>query len=66
VNPDLLKSKGLLRGRNAVKVLANGELSKPLKIKAHAFSKAAEEQIRKVGGSAEKIVPTVRAETAHP
>jgi len=38
-----------------VKVLADGELSKKLQVKAHKFSAAAKEKIEKAGGSVEII-----------
>lgn len=38
-----------------LKVLGNGELSKPLVIKAQKFSASAKEKIEKVGGKAEVI-----------
>ena len=38
-----------------LKVLGNGELSKPLTIKAQKFSASAKEKIEKVGGKAEVI-----------
>ena len=39
-----------------VKVLGNGELDRPLTIRAHKFSKSAVEKIAAAGGSAEVIV----------
>ncbi len=53
VGPDELRAAGLAtrRGR-PVKVLARGELSKPLTIRAHGFSAAARERIEAAGGSA--------------
>jgi large subunit ribosomal protein L15 len=38
-----------------VKVLGDGELQKPITIKAHAFSASAKEKIEKAGGKAEVI-----------
>ena len=38
-----------------LKVLGNGELSKPLTIKAQKFSASAKEKIEKVGGKAEVV-----------
>ena len=38
-----------------VKVLAKGELSKPLTVHAHAFSKAARERIEAAGGTCQLI-----------
>ena len=53
VTPEELRSRGLIRHRGRVKVLAEGDLDKALKIKAHAFSKAAKAKIEKAGGSVE-------------
>jgi large subunit ribosomal protein L15 len=39
-----------------VKILAKGELSKPLTVHAHAFSAAAQERIEAAGGTCEVIV----------
>jgi large subunit ribosomal protein L15 len=41
-----------------VKILARGELSKALTVKAHAFSGAAREAIEQAGGTAEVIGQT--------
>jgi large subunit ribosomal protein L15 len=50
---DVLKSKGLVKGRNKmVKVLANGELKKAVTVHAHKFSKAAQKAIEAAGGKA--------------
>jgi large subunit ribosomal protein L15 len=53
-----LSSKGLA-GRKGfpVKVLAKGELTKPLTVHAHAFSKAARERIEAAGGSCQVVEP---------
>jgi large subunit ribosomal protein L15 len=42
-----------------VKVLAKGELSKPLTVHAHAFSKAAQAAIEAAGGSCEVVAESV-------
>jgi len=56
VEPELLKSKALAFGRfEIVKVLGDGELSKKLTVKAHRFSKTAEEKITKAGGTIERL-----------
>ncbi len=56
VGPEVLKQTGLLR-RNArhLKILGQGELSKALTVKAHAFSGSAREKIETAGGKAEVI-----------
>lgn len=43
----------IMRGR--IKVLSNGELSRSLTVRAHAFSKSAIVKIEKAGGKAELI-----------
>lgn len=47
---------GLVRDmRDGVKVLGDGELTKALTVKAHKFSKSAQDKIEKAGGKAEVI-----------
>ena len=56
VDIKLLRSSGLAkRPDTAIKVLARGELTKPLSIQAHAFSKTAREKIEAAGGSCEVV-----------
>lgn len=52
-----LEEKRILknRGRMPVKILGQGELNIPLTVKAHAFSKSAEEKITKAGGKIEVV-----------
>lgn len=50
-----LQGAGLTKGKNPVKVLANGELEKKLTVKATAFSKAAIKKIEDKGGKADII-----------
>jgi len=50
-----LAERGLVRAGKPVKVLAQGTLTKPLTIKAHAFSEGAKTQIAAAGGTAEVI-----------
>ena len=46
-------AKGLLKRRNALlKILGNGELTAPITVHAHKFSKTAQEKIEKAGGKA--------------
>ncbi len=52
---DILKNAGFVQKNDLVKILANGELSMKLEVKAHAFSKSAVEAIEKAGGKVEKI-----------
>jgi len=56
VDPESLKSKGVIKNfQDGLKILGVGELPYPLTIRAHKFSKSAEEKIKKVGGTIEVI-----------
>src|SRR6202045_1069043 len=56
VTLEAMTAKGLARRKGIpVKVLAKGEISKPLTVHAHAFSKAAREQIEGAGGTTKLI-----------
>jgi len=56
VTPDSLREKGLAKRPGIpVKVLAKGELSKPLTVHAHGFSAAARERIEAAGGTCQVI-----------
>jgi large subunit ribosomal protein L15 len=55
VTPDSLKEKGLAKRTDPVKILARGDISKKLTVRAHAFSAAAREKIEAAGGSCEVI-----------
>ncbi len=56
VNPEVLREADLINtlGRPVV-IMGRGELKKPLKIKAHRFTRKAVEKIEKAGGSVEVI-----------
>jgi len=56
ITPELLKEKGLVKGVvDYLKILGQGEIKVPVHIKAHAFSKSAEEKIKSAGGKCEII-----------
>ena len=55
VDPAALFQHGLVRKGRPVKILARGELDKPLTVRAHAFSDAAKAKIEQAGGRAEVI-----------
>lgn len=55
VDPETLRSRGLVRKKGLLKVLGTGAISKPLQIRAHAFSDAARSKIEEAGGSVEVI-----------
>jgi large subunit ribosomal protein L15 len=55
VTPVLLKEKGIIKGNNKLKILGEGEIAVPLTVKAHKFSKKAQEKITAAKGTVEKI-----------
>jgi large subunit ribosomal protein L15 len=56
VTPELLQERGLIAGaRKKVKVLARGDISKKLTVRAHKFSGKAQEKITAAGGTAEVL-----------
>jgi len=56
VTPEVLLEKGIINKiYDGVKILARGEITKPLVVKAHKFSEKAKEKIEKVGGKIEVI-----------
>ena len=56
INPEVLHTRGLIKkAKHDVVVLGTGELSKPLKVSAHRFTKSAREKIEKAGGAVVQI-----------
>ncbi len=56
ITPELLVEKGIVRdGERRIKILGGGELRKAFTIRAHAFSRSAQEKITAAGGRAEVI-----------
>jgi large subunit ribosomal protein L15 len=56
IDPEVLRETGLLKGQyDTVRVLGNGEVVKKLTVKAHHFSKSAQEKIKAKGGAVEII-----------
>ena len=54
VTPELLSGAGIVRAqRDGVKILGDGELKVALTVRAHAFSKSAQEKITAAGGKTE-------------
>ena len=57
VNPEKMLFAGLVKSlRQPIKILALGDLSHPLKVKAHKFSAPAKAKLEAAGGSAEEMV----------
>jgi large subunit ribosomal protein L15 len=56
ITPELIIEKRLIKSfKDGIKILGEGEIKKPLTVKAHAFSASAKDKILKAGGSAEII-----------
>ena len=55
INPEILIQYGFAGRKELIKILGEGELPAKMTVKAHAWSKSAEEAITKVGGTIEKI-----------
>ena len=55
VTPDKLVEIGLAKARRPIKVLADGELTRPLTVKANRFSAAARTKIEAIGGKVEEV-----------
>jgi len=59
ITPERLVKEGLVKKLlSGVKVLGDGELTRPIVVKAHRFSKSALEKITRAGGRAETITAT--------
>ena len=55
VTPEALVEAGLVRKRLPVKILGSGEVDRPLKVQAHAFTKSARQKLEQAGGSVEVL-----------
>jgi large subunit ribosomal protein L15 len=56
VTPQELLSAGLIKTlAQPVKILADGDIDRPLKVKAHKFSVTARAKIEAAGGSVEEV-----------
>jgi large subunit ribosomal protein L15 len=55
VTPDLLRAHGLVAHTRGVKILARGDITKKLTVRAHKFSGKAAEKIAAAGGTAEVL-----------
>jgi len=56
ITPEALIANGMLRNlHDGVKILANGEVSKAFTVRAHKFSKSAQEKIVAAGGTVEVL-----------
>jgi large subunit ribosomal protein L15 len=57
VTPESLRAAGLVHKQGLVKVLGRGELTRPVAVSAHAFSRAAARAIESAGGRVEVLPP---------
>jgi large subunit ribosomal protein L15 len=55
ITPDVMRERGLVARTDRVKVLARGDITKALTIRAHKFSGKAAEKIAAAGGKAEVL-----------
>lgn len=55
VTPEALLAQGLVKNTNRVKILGNGEITKPLTVSAHSFSDSAREKITAAGGAVNEL-----------
>jgi large subunit ribosomal protein L15 len=55
ITPDVLRKAGVIKSKNKLKVLGDGELTVALTVHAHKFSKSAQEKITKAGGTFEVL-----------
>jgi large subunit ribosomal protein L15 len=55
VTVDLLRERRIVPRGMPVKILGEGELSRPVTVAAHAFSQSAREKIEKAGGKVEVV-----------
>jgi len=57
VSPESLRDRGLVHKHGLVKVLGRGEITRAVRVKAHAFSRSAEQAITAAGGTVEVLPP---------
>jgi large subunit ribosomal protein L15 len=55
VTPDRLREAGVVSRKGRIKVLGTGRLTRPLTVRAHAFTASAKAAIEAAGGRAEVI-----------
>ncbi len=59
ITPETLIEAGIIkRSDKAIAVLGGGEITSPLIVKAHRFSKSAKEKIEAAGGTTEVLLPS--------
>lgn len=62
VTPEKLVAMGIVKSlRHPIKILANGDISRPLVVKANRFSAAAKAKIEAAGGQVEEVGHAAKA-----
>jgi large subunit ribosomal protein L15 len=56
ITPEVLRKAGVVKSKDRVKILGDGELKAAITVSAHKFSKSAQDKIIKAGGKVEVIV----------
>jgi large subunit ribosomal protein L15 len=63
VTAEILKAAGIIKNtENPIKVLADGEIDRPLTVKANKFSASAKAKIEAAGGKVEEVENAAKAE----
>jgi len=63
VTPETMLAAGLVKSANSpVKVLGDGNIDRPLTVKAHKFSASAKTKIEAAGGKAEEVADAAKAD----
>jgi large subunit ribosomal protein L15 len=55
ITPEVLHKAGVVKAKDRIKILGDGELKTALTVQAHKFSKSAQEKITKAGGKVEVL-----------
>jgi len=55
IDPETLSKLGIIKKRDSIKILGNGDLGTKVNVKAHAYSASAMEKIKAQGGTAETL-----------
>ncbi|HEX3103990.1 MAG TPA: 50S ribosomal protein L15 [Terriglobales bacterium] len=55
IDPDVLRKAGVISTKRKLKILGDGELKSVITVRAHKFSKSAQEKITKAGGKFEVL-----------
>ncbi len=62
VTPETMMAAGIIKSlKNPVKILADGDIDRPLTVRANKFSAAAKAKIEAAGGQAEEVANAAKA-----